>query len=181
MHFWKLYWNKKLVKFPFTDFFFVSQKVLWRPLRPLNLFMHHKEVWKWKFNLTFALLPFFNEKTGLVTRVLRQEWRESVIFHVWRGYFQQFYGVGKVKVCYFNKKFRGESYYPQIPLKKNIMLVFCFLVTFFKVKYLSLANLAVANLVRCGYSLLLGVREIPVISQILLFVLDYKWSYNPLT
>ena len=34
VHFWKLYWNKNSVKFLFSLFFVVPQKVLWRPLRP---------------------------------------------------------------------------------------------------------------------------------------------------
>ena len=40
VYFWKLYWNKNLVKFLFSHFFVVRQKVLWRPFR------HYKEVWK---------------------------------------------------------------------------------------------------------------------------------------
>ena len=34
VHFWKLYWHKNSVKFLFSHFFVVLQKVLWRPLRP---------------------------------------------------------------------------------------------------------------------------------------------------
>ena len=45
------------IKFLFSHFFVVPQKVLWRPLRPSNLFRHHKEKWKLKFNLISSLRP----------------------------------------------------------------------------------------------------------------------------
>ena len=46
-HFRKLYWSKNELKFLFSHFFVVPQKVLWRPYRASwNLLRHHKEVWK---------------------------------------------------------------------------------------------------------------------------------------
>ena len=47
---------KMNLKFLFLHFFVVPQTVLWRLLRPSwNLLWKRKEVWKWKFKLTFSL------------------------------------------------------------------------------------------------------------------------------
>ena len=54
-------------------FFVVSQKHLWRSLRPSsNIFRHHKEVWKWKRELLFSF-PSGSGREGLIGSSFRQE------------------------------------------------------------------------------------------------------------
>lgn len=58
------------------------------------------------------------------------------------------------------------------------MWVLCFLFTLIRVRFLSVAYFAVVNLVRCGLCLLGSVSQTPIVSQISLFVLAYRWSHN---
>ena len=101
LHFWKLYWNKNWVKFLFSHFFVVPQKVLWRPSRPLtltksfmkafnfftlsgigllrvNLFIHCFD-WIhviWKFYLICKLMnqAIFNCKVAIIDINKKQQW-----------------------------------------------------------------------------------------------------------
>ena len=51
----------------------VSQKLLWRSLRPSsNIFRHCKEVWKWKRELLFSF-PSGSGREGLIGSSFRQE------------------------------------------------------------------------------------------------------------
>ena len=62
----------------------VTQKVLWKPLRPsLNLFSHCKEVWKWKFKLIFILMQLSEMLgAGRVNKVagwcVELHWKETL-------------------------------------------------------------------------------------------------------
>ena len=73
LHCWKLCWNRNRLKFLFSHFFVVPQKVSWR---------HHKELWKQKFKwISISIQLSTMQGTGRI-KESNEAWRTNELVQV---------------------------------------------------------------------------------------------------
>ena len=93
MHFRKFYWNQNWLKFLFSHFFVVSQKILWRPLRSsTSQYMIYWCVSSWENHRCFLLSNDQNSAPILMFVFINESCQVWIINRInWQNSFWTFF------------------------------------------------------------------------------------------